>query len=167
MNKWVIYWLDVFAVRTPTLNIIHKQVKWSQTERWVLDRSGRRQLRSRSYNCAVWHTYPGNFREGSTQHAVINQCLNPRQVNGEEEKNECEDRERGRNKRDGKRYCGGRYRARERGIQSERGEASLSKPHPSPAKPPFLPLPLFSCWNLFILGLFLLCELFTRNMMDD
>lgn len=64
--------------------------------KWALglDRSGRRQLRSRSYNCAVWHTYPGNFREGSTQRAVINQCLNPRQVNGEEEKNECEDRER-------------------------------------------------------------------------
>lgn len=99
MNKWVIYWLDVFAVQTPTLNIIRKQIKWSQTERWVLDRSGRRQLRSCSYNCTVWHTYPGNFREGSKQHAVINQCLNPRQVNGEEEKNECEDREREEQKR--------------------------------------------------------------------
>lgn len=32
---------------------------------------------------------------------------------------------------------------------------------------PFLSLPVFSRWNPFILGLFLLCELFTHNMMDD
>lgn len=70
---------------------------------------------------------------GSTRHAVINQRLNSRQVNGEKRKNECEKREGGTKEmgrdieeRDGE---------PQRGMQWECGEVSLSKPHSCPAKP--------------------------------
>ncbi len=46
--------------------------------------------------------------------------------------------ESGRNKRDGGKYWAERHRVRE-GMQWECGELLLSKPHPSPAKPPFFP----------------------------
>lgn len=51
------------------------------------------------YNGAVWHAYPGSFREGRTRNAVINQGLDPRQVNGERRR--MSKRRQQRNKRDG------------------------------------------------------------------
>lgn len=143
MNKWGIYKIDgcfdwLIPVPRSGLNTRPEyHLKTGQMEHnWMLrlERSGHRRLRSRSYNCAVWHAYPGNFREGRTRHAVINQCLNPRQVNGEREKNESE-KTAGGNKRDGYRYWG----KRSRGIQWECDTFSLSKPHLSPARPLFFP----------------------------
>lgn len=137
---------------------IHLKTVWRE-HNWALcsGHSGHRQLRSCSYNCTAWHTYPTNFREGSTLHAVINQCLKQRQVNGEREQMKRE-REESKLKRWDREL--GRGRGREE-------VAKFCAPNHIRLLPnPFLSLPLFSCWNVFILGLFLLCELLTHHMMD-
>lgn len=169
MNKWGIYKIDgyfdsLITVPRSGLNT-HPEyhLKTGQMEhKWMLrlERSGHRQLRSRSYNCAVWHAYPGNFREGRTRHAVINQCLNPRQVNGEKEKNESE-------------KTAGGTKEMDRDIE-ERDPEGYSESvirFRSPNRICLLPDPFFpSLCSLAEIHLFwdyFSSELFTHNMMDD
>ena len=155
MHKWLMSNTDrqILILQPSECDLKAGQMKRS----WMpcSGRSGHRQSRSRSYNCAVWHYISSQFQR--RKHTACGH-----KSTAEPEAGEWRESLR-RNKRDGRRYREQRYSERER----ERGEVLLSKPHPSPAKPPFLPLPLFPCWNLFILGLFLLGELFPRNMMDD
>lgn len=115
-------------------------------------RSGRRQLRSLARDRTLRHAHPGNLGAGSRRRAVINQGPERRQVNG---RGGERTKVMGRDTEERDRESGG-------GREGELRFYSPNHIH-------LLPNPLFfpSLSNLFILGLFLLCELFTHSVMDD
>lgn len=100
-------------------------------------RSGCRQLRSLARDRTLRHAHPGNLGAGSRRRAVINQGPERRQVNG---RGGERTKVMGRDTEERDRESGG-------GREGGRAQVLLSKPHSSPAKPPFLPLPLKSIYS--------------------